>query len=248
MTEQRLKVESGPPEHVVADARDRADAPAHEEPSAAADAKDKAQEAAADAKAKVQEAAAPAKEKARDIAGQAKGHAQAAAEQAKGKAAAQVDERSTQVGQQIGTQAQSLDGVAGELRRQGKDGPAKLADQAADQAEKVGSYLTGTGPEQMLHDVEDFGRSRPWALLAGGLVAGAVAARFLKASSRSRYEGRVGGGSGAAGGYKGGAGYPSSGATQPPPPPSDSLPGAEIGAAGTTVPTPGVTGSPVVAP
>jgi hypothetical protein len=182
MTEQRLKVESGPPEHVVADARDRTDAPPHEEPSAAADAKDKAQEAAADAKAKVQEAAAPAKEKARDIAGQAKGHAQAAAEQAKGKAAAQVDERSTQVGQQIGTQAQSLDGVAGELRRQGKDGPAKLAEQAGERVKSVGSYLEQTDGESLVQAVADAARENPAAAAAAGAAAGFAAGRLLKAA------------------------------------------------------------------
>ena len=182
MTEQRLKVESGPPEHVVADARDRADAPPHEEPSAPADAKDKAQEAAADAKAKVQDAAAPAKEKARDIAGQAKGHAQAAAEQAKGKAAAQVDERSTQVGQQIGTQAQSLDGVAEELRRQGKDGPAKIAEQVGQRVKDVGSRLEQADGASLLTAAADAARENPAAAAAAGAAAGFVAGRLLKAS------------------------------------------------------------------
>jgi hypothetical protein len=186
MTEQRLKVESGPPEHVVSDARDRADAPPHEEQSAAAGAKDKAQEAATDAKAKVQEAAAPAKEKARGIAGQAKGHAQAAAqaaaEQAKGRAAAQVDERSTQVGQQIGTQAQSLDGVAEELRRQGNDGPAKLAEQAGERVKRVGSYLEQADGESLVHAVADAARENPAAAAAAGAAAGFAAGRLLKAS------------------------------------------------------------------
>jgi hypothetical protein len=180
MTEQRLKVESGPPEHVVADARDRAGAPPHEEPLAPADAKDKAQEAAADAKAKVQEAAAPAK--ARDIAGQAKGHAQAAAEQAKGTAAAQVGERSTQVGQQIGTQAQSLDGVAEELRRQGKDGPAKLAEQAGERVKSIGSYLEQADGESLVQAVADAARENPAAAAAAGAAAGFAAGRLLKAA------------------------------------------------------------------
>jgi hypothetical protein len=189
-----------------------------------------------------------AKDKVKDATGQAQEKAQEAAGKVQETVQQQVDERTNQAGEKVSGTADDVRSVAEELRKQGKDGPAKLADQAAEQAEKVGSYLSGTGPDQMLHDVEDFGRRRPWALLAGGLVAGAVAARFLKASSRSRYEGRVGGGTGAAGGYKGGAGYPSSGATQPPPTPSDSLRGAEIGAAGTTVPTPETTGSPVVGP
>ncbi|HET9592179.1 MAG TPA: hypothetical protein VFP17_04615, partial [Solirubrobacterales bacterium] len=63
---------------------------------------------------------------------------------------------------------------------------------AAEQTERVGSYLKEKGPDEMLHDVEDFGRERPWAVLAGGLALGVVAARFLKASSRSRYQQRSG--------------------------------------------------------
>jgi hypothetical protein len=152
-----------------------------------------------------------AQDKVKEVTGQAQEKAQEAAGKLQDTVQKQVDERTDQAGEKVSGTADDVRSVAEELRKQGKDGPAKLADQAADQAEKVGSYLSGTGPEQMLHDVEDFGRSRPWALLAGGLVAGAVAARFLKASSRSRYEGRVGGGSGAAGGYKGGTGYPSGG-------------------------------------
>jgi hypothetical protein len=190
MTEQRLKVESGPPEHLVAEARDRMDAPPQEEQSAAADAKDKAQEAATDAKAKVQEAAAPAKEKARDIAGQAKGHAQAAAAQVKGKAAAQVDERATQIGQQIGTQAQSLDGVAEELRRHGQDGPAKLAEQAGERVKSVGSYLEEADGESLVQAVADAARENPAAAAAAGAAAGFAAGRLLKAARADDDAGR----------------------------------------------------------
>lgn len=87
------------------------------------------------------EAAAPAKKKAREVAGEAKAHAQAAAGQAKQTAAAQVDEKSTQLGQQIGSQGEALEGVAGELRRQGKDGQARVAEQAAEKVGNVGDYL-----------------------------------------------------------------------------------------------------------
>jgi hypothetical protein len=202
---------------------------------------------------------ATAQDKIKDAGGQAQEKAQKAAGKVQDTVQQQVDQRTSQAGEKVSGTADDVRSVAEELRKQGKDGPAKLADQAAEQAEKVGSYLSGTGPEQMLHDVEDFGRRQPWALLAGGLVAGAVAARFLKASSRSRYQGRVGGGSGSAGGYKGGAGYaspgngsraqiPSNGGTQPPPPPSESIPGAGIGATGAAAPVPETTGSPVVGP
>jgi len=102
----------------------------------------------------------------------------------------QVDQRSSEAGEKVASTAQDLRSVGEELRKQGKDTPAKLADRAAEETEKVGSYLKEKGPDEMLRDVEDFGRQRPWAVLAGGLALGVVAARFLKASSRDRYQQR----------------------------------------------------------
>lgn len=129
-------------------------------------------------------------EKVQDVAGQAQDKAREAAGKAQETLQEQVGQRAKQAGEQVSGTAGDLRSVGEELRKQGKDGPAKIADRAAEQTEKVGSYLSSTGPEQMLHDVEDFGRQRPWAMLAGGLALGAVAARFLKASSRSRYQQR----------------------------------------------------------
>jgi len=131
-----------------------------------------------------------AQEKAQEVAGEAQEKAREAAGKAQEGLRQQVDQRSTQAGEQVAGTAQDLRSVGEELRKQGKDAPAKLADRAAEQTEKVGSYLKEKGPDEMLHDVEDFGRQRPWAVLAGGLAVGVVAARFLKASSRSRYQQR----------------------------------------------------------
>jgi hypothetical protein len=133
-----------------------------------------------------------AQEKAQDVAGQAQEKAREAAGNAQESIRQQIDDRSTQAGERVGSTAQDLRSVGEELRKQGKDTPAKLADRAAEQTEKVGSYLKDNGPDQMLEDVEDFGRQRPWAVLAGGMAAGILAARFLKASSRSRYQQRSG--------------------------------------------------------
>lgn len=129
-----------------------------------------------------------AQEKAQEVAGEAQEKARDAAGKAQENARRQVDQRSTEAGERVAGTAQDLRSVGEELRKQGKDTPAKVADQAAEQTEKVGSYLKEKGPDEMLHDVEDFGRQRPWAMLAGGLALGVVAARFLKASSRNRYQ------------------------------------------------------------
>jgi hypothetical protein len=119
---------------------------------------------------------------------QAKDKAQEAAGQAKRGLRDQVDTRSTQAGERVSGMAGDARSVAEQLRQQGKDQPAKLAEQAAQRAESLGDYLQRSDGDTILRDVEDFGRSRPWAMIAGGLALGFAASRFLKASSSRRYE------------------------------------------------------------
>jgi hypothetical protein len=121
---------------------------------------------------------------------QAKEKAQQAAGQAKSRLRDQVDQRSTQAGEKVGTFASDVRSVGQQLREQGKDQPAKLADQAADRAERLGGYLRDNDADRILGDVEDFGRRQPWVVIAGGVALGLVASRFLKASSSRRYEQR----------------------------------------------------------
>jgi hypothetical protein len=52
----------------------------------------------------------------------------------------------------------------------------------------LGRYLGGTGGDQMLRDLERFGRRRPWGMIGLGLGVGLAASRFLKASSSRRFE------------------------------------------------------------
>jgi hypothetical protein len=125
---------------------------------------------------------------------QAKEKAHAAAGQAKEKAGSQLrsqfDQRSTDAGHRVGGIASDVRAVGESLREQGKDQPAKLAEQAADRAERLGGYLKESDADRILGDVEDFGRRQPWAVIAGGVALGLVASRFLKASSIDRYEQR----------------------------------------------------------
>jgi len=119
---------------------------------------------------------------------QAKEKAQQAAGQARRGLRDQVDTRSTDAGHRVSGMAQDVREVADQLRGQGKDQPARLAEQAAQRADSLGEYLKRSDGDTILRDVEDFGRSRPWALVAGGLALGFAASRFLKASSSRRYE------------------------------------------------------------
>jgi hypothetical protein len=126
-------------------------------------------------------------EKAREVAGQAQDKAREAAGQARGRMSQEVDRRSTQAGEQVTSNAGDVRSVAEELRKQGKDTPARYVDQAADRAERLGGYLQESDGDRILRDVEDFARRNPWAVAAGGLALGFVASRMLKASSGERY-------------------------------------------------------------
>jgi hypothetical protein len=133
-------------------------------------------------------------ETAQQVAGQAQEKAQEAAGQAQSMIREQVDQRSTQAGERASETAEDIRSVGEELRKQGKEGPANLAEKAAERTERLGSYLTESDSDSLLGDIEDLGRRRPLAVLAGGLVVGVAAARFLKASSRERYQSRFGSG------------------------------------------------------
>ncbi|HEY8581604.1 MAG TPA: hypothetical protein VIL49_01610 [Capillimicrobium sp.] len=137
---------------------------------------------------KLDDAKQQAAEQAQQVAGQAREQAQQAKEQVTQRASGMVDQRTTQAGEQISTQVEDIRTVAQNLREQGKEGPAKLAEQAADRAERVSSYLTDSDGDRILSDVERIARQNPWAVIAGGVVVGFAASRFLKASSQKRFE------------------------------------------------------------
>jgi hypothetical protein len=124
----------------------------------------------------------------RDKAQLAQDKAQGALGQARSRLRDQIDQRSTQAGEQVQSTAQDVRTMAEQLRGQGKDTPARMAEQVADRAESFGSYLRDADGERLLRDVEDVARRQPWLIAAGGLALGFAASRFLKASSSRRYQ------------------------------------------------------------
>jgi hypothetical protein len=131
------------------------------------------------------------KDKASEVAGQAQEKAQQAAGQARDQMRSTIDQRSTDAGRRVSEQGGDLRAVGEQLREQGKDGPARMADQAAHHVERAGSWLTESDADRMLRDIEDVARKNAWAVMAGGLALGFAASRFLKASSRDRYRTRT---------------------------------------------------------
>lgn len=120
----------------------------------------------------------------------AKEQAQQRAEEVKARASdrvrGQLDTRSTEMAEQIAPFAQALHTAGDQLESQGSSG-AKAAHRAGDQVEQLAGYLRSSGSDRLLGDVEGFARQRPWAAGGIGVVAGFMAARFLKASSERRY-------------------------------------------------------------
>jgi gas vesicle protein len=130
--------------------------------------------------------------KAQEVAAQAKEQVQQKADEVKAKASdrlrEQLDSRSTQLGDQATSFGRAIRKSAELLDGEDNASGARAANWAADQVERVGGYLTDSDSSRFLGDLEDFGRQRPWAAGALGAGLGFVGARFLKASSESRYD------------------------------------------------------------
>jgi hypothetical protein len=145
-----------------------------------------------DVKEKAKGATQQAQQKAQETTQQVKEQAQEKAQQVRGQASdrlrQQVDTRSTQTGEQVTSLADAMRKTGVQLRSEGKETPAKLTDQTAERAERLGSYLRDSDADRILGDVEAFARRQPWAFAAGGLALGFVLSRFLKASSSRRYQ------------------------------------------------------------
>jgi hypothetical protein len=127
-------------------------------------------------------------EKAQAVVTQAQAKAEPAIGQARDRVRTEVDRRSTSAGEQLSDVAQVMRRTGNELRSQGNEPHGRLADAAADRMEQVGGYLQRSDADTILSDVEDLARRQPMVVVAGGLVLGLAAARFLKASSDRRYE------------------------------------------------------------
>jgi len=121
------------------------------------------------------------KERVHDATQQAKG-------QTREQLRTQIDERTTQAGAHVTSAAQAFRQAGEQLRVQGEDRVGTFVESLADRGERLGTYLTGADGNSVLREVEDFARRQPWLVTGAGAVAGFLAARFVKASSRTRYE------------------------------------------------------------
>ena len=138
------------------------------------------QSATEQAKEKVQETAGQVQQKAVEV----KGHAG-------DRVRRELDVRSTEAGEQLGLTADAMRRTGDRLRNEGQETPAKLVTGVADRAERLGNYMTQANADQCFGTWR-IPRRQPLLFAVGGATVGFFAARSMKASSSSRYEGSNG--------------------------------------------------------
>jgi hypothetical protein len=123
---------------------------------------------------------------------QAQEQVQQAAQQVSRKAAetlrAGTESRAQQLSGELQAVAEAMRRSGHALHADGRESAAGAVDGVTRGIERLSGYLGGTSGDRMLRDLEGFGRRKPWGMIGIGVAVGAAASRFLKASSRTRYE------------------------------------------------------------
>lgn len=153
----------------------------------AGDVKDSAKQQASEVGAKATEAAGATVSTAKEQIGNV---AQEAAGQAKNlwsQASSDINEQATQQTQRLTSNIRQLAGHLTGMAESGESGsPAQsLVREAGQRAHGVADYLDGRQPGDFLADIQQFGRRRPGAFLAGAAVAGFLAGRLIKAAKNA---------------------------------------------------------------
>jgi hypothetical protein len=100
----------------------------------------------------------------------------------------QTEAKAGQVGGELRAVADALRRSGQSLHADGNQASGEAVDRVTQTIERIASYLGDATGDRMLHDVESFGRRRPWGLVGIGVGVGIAASRFLKASSVARYQ------------------------------------------------------------
>ena len=123
---------------------------------------------------------------------QAKDKAQELASQAQQKAGEQVQSGlargKSRAAETLGGVAQSLRLSSQHLREQNQEGTGRYVEKAAQQVERLSSYLQNKDVGEVIDEVEDFARRQPALFLGGAFALGLLGARFLKSSRRGQAE------------------------------------------------------------
>jgi hypothetical protein len=139
-----------------------------------------------DVKQKAADVLEDAKGQAKDLASQAKDQTVKLAGQARDQVNQLVSERKDQTAEKLGGLAGALRDTAHKLQEKDAEGFGQYADRAAEQVEKLSSYLLDNDLQGFVRDTETLARRHPDLFLGGTFLAGLFLARFLKSSAPER--------------------------------------------------------------
>jgi hypothetical protein len=123
------------------------------------------------------------KEKASQVTDQAQQAASQATDRAQQQAKSQIATRKEQAVGNLTDVSQAVSQVGSQLRQNDHDTLAQYADMAAQQVNRVASYLRERNVNEILDEVQGAARRQPALFLAGAFALGVLGARFLKSSS-----------------------------------------------------------------
>jgi len=128
------------------------------------------------------EVAAEAREAGKQVAVEARDAGKQVADDARRAANEQIDRRSTLAGEKVGLAATDARDIADVLRDKGREGTARVADDAAERMDRFSEYLRDADSDRIMSDIRRIGRTQPAALVAGAAVVGILVGRVVKAS------------------------------------------------------------------
>lgn len=111
------------------------------------------------------------------------------ADRARQKARENLADQKERATSQIDSVTSALHATSSNLRDEHQDSIAGFVDSAADQLERVSSYVRSRSVGELMDDIQDAARREPALFIGGAAMLGIVGARFLKSSQRRRYDG-----------------------------------------------------------
>jgi hypothetical protein len=105
----------------------------------------------------------------------------------------QVEEKTAQASQTLGDFAAAVRKAGDELSEHDQSLAGRMVRQAADGLEDLARSLSDKRPEDLLEAARAFGRRNPAAFIAGGVLLGLAASRFLRSSASHRDSALAGG-------------------------------------------------------
>lgn len=127
-----------------------------------------------------------AKGQARTLASQAKEETTKVAGQARDQITQAVSQRKDEAADRLGHLAGALRDTAHQLQEKDADGFGQYAERAAEQVDRLSTYLRDHDLRGFVRDTETFARRHPDVFLGGTFLAGLALARFLKSSAPER--------------------------------------------------------------